>query len=56
MSRRPTPKPTLKKAAPLTAAIIADMTPGEVRGDAQCSGLRVRCTATGKKVFFYRYR
>jgi hypothetical protein len=41
---------------PLTAAIIADMTPGEEHGDAQVPGLRVRCSATGKKVFFYRYR
>jgi integrase len=32
------------------------MKPGEERGDAQCPGLRVRCSATGKKVFFYRYR
>jgi len=32
------------------------MEPGEERGDARCPGLRVRCLATGKKVFFYRYR
>jgi hypothetical protein len=32
------------------------MQPGEERGDAQCPGLRVRCSASGKKVFFYRYR
>jgi Arm DNA-binding domain len=49
-------KTTLKKPEPLTAGIIADMKPGEERGDAQCPGLRVRCSAMGKKVFFYRYR
>ena len=49
-------KPILRKPEPLTAAIIADMKPGEERGDAQCAGLRVRCSASGKKVFFYRYR
>jgi integrase len=49
-------KPILKKPEPLTAAIIADMQPGEERADAQCRGLRVRCLASGKKVFFYRYR
>ena len=49
-------KPILKKPEPLTAAIIADMQPGEERGDAQCPGLRVRCSASGRKVFFYRYR
>jgi integrase len=49
-------KPTLKKPESLTAAIIADMVPGEQRGDAKCPGLRVRCSASGKKVFFYRYR
>lgn len=49
-------KPTLKKTQPLTAAIIAYMKPGEERGDAQCAGLRVRCLASGQKVFFYRYR
>ncbi len=49
-------KPTLKKPQPLTAAIIAYMKPGEERGDAQCAGLRVRCLASGQKVFFYRYR
>ncbi len=49
-------KPILRKPEPLTAAIIADMQPGEERGDAQCPGLRVRCSASGKKVFFYRYR
>jgi integrase len=32
------------------------MAPGEERGDAQVPGLRVRSSATGKKVFFYRYR
>jgi Arm domain-containing DNA-binding protein len=40
----------------LTAAIIADVEPGEERADAQCPGLRVHCSATGKRVFFYRYR
>ena len=49
-------KPTLKKPQPLTAAIIAYMQAGEERGDAQCAGLRVRCLASGQKVFFYRYR
>ncbi|HYL91029.1 MAG TPA: tyrosine-type recombinase/integrase [Burkholderiales bacterium] len=56
MSKLPTLKPTLKKPGPLTAAIIADMAPGEDRGDTQVAGLRVRSSATGKKVFFYRYR
>ena len=49
-------KPIPKNPQPLTAGIIADMEPGEERGDAQCPGLRVRCSASGKKVFFYRYR
>ena len=49
-------KPILKRPEPLTAGIIADIKPGEERGDAQCPGLRVRCSALGKKVFFYRYR
>lgn len=49
-------KPIPRKPEPLTASIIADMQPGEERGDAQCAGLRVRCSASGKKVFFYRYR
>ena len=44
------------KPQPLTAAIIAYMKPGEERADAQCAGLRVRCSDTGRKVFFYRYR
>ena len=56
MPKQPTLKPTSRKPEPLTAAIIADMAPGEERGDAQVPGLRVRCSATGKKVFFYRYR
>lgn len=56
MKQRPTLKPTPKKPEPLTAAIIADMTPGEERGDAQVPGLRVRNSSTGQKVFFYRYR
>ena len=49
-------KSTLKKPQPLTTAIIAYMQAGEERGDAQCAGLRVRCLASGQKVFFYRYR
>jgi len=49
-------KPILRKAEPLTAAIISYLGPGEERADAQCRGLRVRCLATGRKVFFYRYR
>ncbi len=49
-------KSTLKKPQPLTAAIIAYMQAGEERGDAQCAGLRVRCLASGLKVFFYRCR
>lgn len=41
----------------LTPAIIAAMTPGEERGDAETPGLRVRCLTDGKtKVFYYRYR
>ena len=56
MPKQPTLKPTPKKPQPLTAVIIADMAPGEERGDSQVPGLRVRCSATGKKVFFYRYR
>lgn len=56
MKQRPTLKPTPKKPEPLTAAIIADMAPGEERGDAQVPGLRVPSPSTGKKVFFYRYR
>lgn len=54
--QRPTLKPTPKKPQPLTAPIIADMAPGEERGDANVPGLGVRCSSTGKKVFFYRYR
>ncbi|MGB5081787.1 MAG: hypothetical protein WBO23_13705 [Burkholderiales bacterium] len=49
-------QPTLKNPPPLNCAIIAYMKPGEERGDAQCAGLRVRCPASGLKVFFYRYR
>lgn len=49
-------KPVLKRPEPLTAAIIADLRAGEERGDAQWPGLRVRCTSTGRKVFFCRYR
>jgi len=44
------------KPQPLTAAIIAYLKPGEERGDAQCAGLRVRCSPTSRKIFFYRYR
>ena len=40
------------KRQPLTAAIIAYMKPGEERADAQCAGLRVRCSAAGRKIFF----
>jgi hypothetical protein len=49
-------KPIPRRPEALTAAIIAYMEPGEERGDARCPGLRVRCLASGKKVFFYRYR
>jgi integrase len=52
MSQKPIPR----KPEPLTAGIIADMRRREERGDAQCPGLRVRCTEGGTKVFFYRYR
>jgi integrase len=45
-----------RKPQPLTAAIIAYMKPGEERADAQCAGLRVRCSDSGRKIFFYRYR
>ena len=44
------------KPQPLTAAIIAYLKPGEERADAQCAGLRVRCSAASRKIFFYRYR
>ena len=49
-------KPIRPKPIPLIPAIIADLTPGEDRGDAQCPGSRVRCSASGEKGFFYRYR
>jgi len=49
-------KPIPRKPELLTAAIIAEMAVCEERGDAQCAGLRVRCSASGRKVFFYRYR
>ena len=49
-------KTTPRKLQALIAGIIADMKGGEERGDAQCRGLRVRCSASGKKVYFYRYR
>ncbi|MBI3529306.1 MAG: integrase arm-type DNA-binding domain-containing protein [Betaproteobacteria bacterium] len=52
MSQKPIPR----KPEPLTASIIAYMQPCEERADGQCAGLRVRCLASGKKVFFYRYR
>jgi len=42
MKQRPTLKPTPQNPEPLTAPIIADMAPGEERGDAQVPGLRVR--------------
>jgi len=41
-----------QKPQPLTAAIIAYLKPGEERADAQCAGLRVRCSAAGRKIFF----
>jgi hypothetical protein len=47
MSQKPIPrKPEL-----LTAAIIAEMAVCEERGDAQCAGLRVRYSASGRKIF-----
>jgi len=49
-------KPVVPKREPLTAAIISYIKPGQERADAQCPGLRVRCLATDKRVFFYRYR
>ena len=49
MKQRPTLKPTPKKPEPLTAAIIADMAPGEERGDAQVRGLRVRALSKQKR-------
>ena len=49
-------KPTLNELSPLTAAIISHMDSGEELADSLCRGLRVRCSATGLKVFFYRYR
>ena len=49
-------KPGLPKREALTAAIISYLKPGQERADAQCPGLRVRCLASGPKVFFYRYR
>jgi integrase len=52
MSQKPIPR----RPEPLTASIIAYMQPGEERADAQCAGLRVRCLASGRRVFFYRYR
>lgn len=49
-------KPTLNELSPLTAAIISQMNSREELADSLCRGLRVRCSATGLKVFFYRYR
>ncbi|MDR5743285.1 tyrosine-type recombinase/integrase [Caballeronia sp. LZ029] len=51
-------KPTPEKAArpTLTPAIIAAMQPGVELSDPDYPGLRVRCTGSGAKTFFYRYR
>ncbi len=40
----------------LTPVIIAGMLPGQELADPEFPGLRVRCGASGKKVFFYRYK
>jgi integrase len=56
MAEKPTLNSAPVKGSALTPVIIADLAPGEERGDAQCRGLRVRGLASGKKVFFYRYR
>lgn len=55
--QEPTPKsPKAKRQyEELTRRIIADLKPGQERGDKGCPGLRVRCTAAGVKVFDYRY-
>jgi len=56
MAEKPTLNSAAKGGVPLTPVIIADLAPGEERSDAQCRGLRVRGLASGRKVFFYRYR
>jgi integrase len=56
MAKRPTLNSAPNGRSPLTPVIIADLAPGEERGDAQCPGLRVRGLSSGRKVFFYRYR
>lgn len=48
------PKPGDVKS--LTPAIIAGMKPKVELSDPDNPGLRVRCTASGTKTFFYRYR
>lgn len=50
MPKSPTPQQKL------TAAMIAALPVGEEVADPEHKGLRVRATATGRKVFFYRYR
>jgi phage-related protein len=45
MPRRPTLKPTPKTREPRTAAIIADVAPGEERGDAYRAVYTVRFAA-----------
>ena len=50
------PTPALTARRPLTPAIIAAMTPGVELSDPDHRGLRVRCTGSGTKTFFYRYR
>lgn len=49
-------KPTGKAAQELTPAILAKMSPGMEMADLENPDLRVRCGATGKKVFFCRYK
>ena len=46
----------MKQAKKLDAVIIAGMAPNMELADPDNPGLRVRCGATGKKTFFYRYR
>lgn len=48
--------PDTGKPKTLTPAIIAAMAPGVELADPDNPGLRVRCTASGGKTFFYRYR
>src|SRR5262245_44967123 len=55
MTQKSTPNQPRGTYETLTARIIADMKPGEQRGDKGCPGLRVRCTEGGVKVFDYRY-